>query len=90
MKNKSLSVISLVFAFTLALLVCLDGLTAGASGGLWITDGVSDPTDYDYSFAVVGDTTPAKPLLNHATLRCVFVLQLKEFSTRLNSFSVSV
>ena len=56
MKNKSLSIISLVFAFTLALLVCLGGLTAGALDGLWITDGVSDPTDYDYSFAVVGDT----------------------------------
>ena len=56
MKNKSLSIISLVFAFTFALLVCLGGLTVGASDGLWITDGVSDPTDYDYSFAVVGDT----------------------------------
>ena len=41
MKNKSLSIISLVFAFTLAFLVCLGGLTAGASGGLWITDGFS-------------------------------------------------
>ena len=46
----------MVFAFTLALLVCLGGLTVGASGGLWITDDISDPTDYDYSFAIVGDT----------------------------------
>ncbi len=49
-------VLSLVFSLALVFMLCIGTLTASASSELWVYDGISDPTDYDYSFAIVGDT----------------------------------
>ncbi len=55
MKIYLIRVLSLVFSLVLVLLTCVGTLSASASGALWVYD-VSDPTEYDYSFAIVGDT----------------------------------
>ena len=56
MKNSSIRILSLVFSLVIILISCLSSLSASAADPMWVYDGISDPTDYDYSFAIVGDT----------------------------------
>ncbi len=56
MKKNSIRVLSAIFTLALVFFACADSISVSAANELWVTGGISDPTDYDYSFAIVGDT----------------------------------
>lgn len=56
MKRCMLLILSALFLFASVCGAFGGALSASASGSLWVSGGISDPTDYDYSFAIVGDT----------------------------------
>ena len=59
MKKNSLCILSIIFVLALVLSCFTIGASANwweSNGVDWISTGVSDPTDYEYSFAIVGDT----------------------------------
>lgn len=56
MKRCLLLILSAVFLFSSIFGIFEGPITASATNGLWVSGGISDPTDYDYSFAIVGDT----------------------------------
>lgn len=56
MKKNYLRLMSAFFALVLILSTFVGSINVSANSGMWVTEGISDPTDYDYSFAIVGDT----------------------------------
>ncbi len=59
MKKHLLHLLSGILALTFVVLTCT--IIISANNSIWITSGISDPTDYDYSFAIVGDTQKLVP-----------------------------
>ncbi len=61
MKKRLFRLYSGILALTCVLMGCTFLTSASANSSLWVTSGISDPTDYDYSFAIVGDTQKLVP-----------------------------
>ncbi len=61
MSKILLRVLAAVFTWALLLSTFSVVFSASANSDMWVTAGISDPNDYDYSFAIVGDTQKLVP-----------------------------